>query len=269
MPRYFLALGVAVVLGTPGFIQAAKVKVWHHHSPADYEKAKLKQTVISNEGAIRLSRQLKPLASLEARHVWDVVEDAAGNLLVATGDEGKIYQVAPDGKVTVVFSSTDSQILCLARAADGIIYAGTGPNGQVVRIAADGTAAVFYKSPENYVWSLAVTPDGKAIYAGTGPKGKIYEISAEGKSRVFYTTKQEHILALARDAGGMLYAGTDKNGVVYRIDASGKGFVLCTTPQAEVRSLVVTPDGVYAGTSSPTRRRGISSSSEAGNRLAL
>src|SRR5438128_4921444 len=134
MRRYFLLAGV-VILCLPALAHAAKVKVWHHHSPGDYEKAHLKQTVLSNEGAIRLSRQLKPLAALEARHVWDVVEDRAGNLLVATGDEGKIYRVAPDGKVTVVFSSTDSQILCLARAADGIIYAGTGPTGQVGRIA--------------------------------------------------------------------------------------------------------------------------------------
>src|SRR5438445_5163712 len=53
----------------------------------------------------------------------------------------------------------------------------------------------------------------------------------------------------------MLYAGTDKNGLVYRIDAQGKGFVLYSTPQTEVRSLLVTAEGVYAGTSSPTRRR--------------
>jgi len=268
MRRYFSIAGV-VILCLPALVHAAKVKVWHHHSPGDYEKAHLKQTVLSNEGAIRLSRQLKPLAALEARHVWDVVEDRASNLLVATGDEGKIYRVAPDGKTTVAFSSSDSQVLCLAQAADGTVYAGTGPSGQVVRLAVDGAASVLYKTPESYVWSLAMAHDGKTIYAGTGPKGKIYEIAADGKARVFYTTRQEHILALATDAQGFLYAGTDKNGVVYRIDAAGKGFVLCTTPQAEVRSLVVTPDGVYAGTSSPTRRRGVSSGSEGNSRLSL
>ncbi|HMC64840.1 MAG TPA: hypothetical protein VKI65_07860, partial [Gemmataceae bacterium] len=41
----------------------------------------------------------------------------------------------------------------------------------------------------------------------------------------------------------------------------GKGFVLYSTPQSEVRSLLVTDDGVYAGTSSPTRHRGGHSSS--------
>src|SRR5712692_3470930 len=107
MSRYFLTAAAAVLLCVHTAGQAAKVKVWHHSTPAHFEKARLKHAVISSEGALRLSRQLKPLAALEATHVWDVVEDRAGNLLVATGDEGKIYKVTPDGKVTVAFACED------------------------------------------------------------------------------------------------------------------------------------------------------------------
>src|SRR6266852_4871395 len=106
-----VAAAVVFVLPTPG--HAAKVKVWHHHSPAHYEKARLQHAVISSEGAIRLSRQLKPLAGLDAAHVWDVVEDKAGNLFVATGDEGKIFKITADGKVSVAYAGEDSQVLCL------------------------------------------------------------------------------------------------------------------------------------------------------------
>ena len=256
MFRYFVPAAAAVLFCVPNAGQAAKVKVWYHSAPAQFDKARLKHAVISNEGALRLSRQLKPLASLEATHVWDVVEDKAGNLFAATGDEGKIYKITPDGKASVVFASDDSQILCLALAADGTLYAGTGPGGLVLRVSADGSGKVLYKSPEMYVWCLVVSADGQTIYAGTGPKGHIYEVTSEGKGHVFYTaSKQEHILSLALGADGTLYAGTDKNGLVYRIDAQGKGFVLYSTPQTEVRSLLVSADGVYAGTSSPTRRR--------------
>jgi hypothetical protein len=235
--------------------QAAKVKVWHHHAPAHHDKAQFQQAVVSSEGALRLSRQLKPWAGLEATHVWDVVEDKEGSLYVATGDEGKLYKVTADGKVSVAYDSQESQILCLALAPDGSVYAGTGPSGLVVRLAPDGNSRVVYDSPESYVWCLALDPKGEKLYAGTGPKGRIYQVTPDGTASVFYGTKQEHILALALGPGGMLYAGTDKNGLVYRIDPKGKGFVLCQAPQAEVRSLLVTPDGVYAGTSSPTRRR--------------
>ena len=60
---------------------AAKVKVWHHYAPSHYEKAQLKQAVVSNEGALRLAHQLKPLTGLDATHVWNVVEDKDGNLV--------------------------------------------------------------------------------------------------------------------------------------------------------------------------------------------
>ena len=265
MVRFLLPATAAVLLFVPAASQAAKVKVWHHSSAAHFEKARLKHTVISSEGSLRLSRQLKPLATVDCTHVWDVVEDKAGNLFAATGDEGKIYKVTPDGKLSIAFAAEDSQILSLALAADGTLYAGTGPSGLVLQIPPNGPGKVLYKSPEMYIWCLAVSLDGQTIYAGTGPKGRIYEVTAQGKARIFYTTRQEHILSLALAGDGMLYAGTDKNGVVYRIDAQGKGFVLYSTPQTEVRSLLVTADGIYAGTSSPTRRRPGIPSAPAGN----
>jgi hypothetical protein len=245
--------------------RAAKVKVWQQHTPAHFEKAQFNQAVVSSEGALRLSRRLKPLADIHAAHVWDVVEDAAGNLLVATGDEGKIYKVAPDGTVSVAFDSQESQVLCLAAAPDGSVYAGTGPSGLVVRLAPDGKSKVVYHSPENYVWSLAIDAKG-VVYAGTGPKGRIYKIAPHGHASLLYTTKQDHVLSLALADNGALYAGTDRNGVVYRIDPAGKGFVLFQAPQAEVRTLRVSGDALYAGTSSPAKRKVPSSS--AGDRAS-
>ncbi len=254
MYRRFAASLLLILFGTT-LCQASKVKVWYHHAPAHYDKAQLRQTVVSNEGAVRLSRRLRPLPGIDASHVWDVVEDRAGNLFVATGNEGKLFKVAADGKVSVVFTSEDSQVLCLAVSPDGSVYAGTGPAGHIVRVDAKGEAKVIADIPDSYVWSLAVGDNGQTIYAGTGPKGRIYRVTPEGKTTVFYTTKQDHIHCLALAADGTLYAGTDKAGLVYKIDPKGKGFVLFSAPQAEVRSLVVTADGVYAGTSSPTRRR--------------
>src|SRR5437762_7313507 len=88
--------------------QAGKVKVWHHDRPEHFDKAQLKQAVVSNEGAVRLSKQLQPLVGLDAAHVWDVLEDKRGNLFVATGNEGKIFQVTPQGKVSIAYESQDT-----------------------------------------------------------------------------------------------------------------------------------------------------------------
>jgi hypothetical protein len=256
MQRKTFAGAMAVLFWLPAVGQAAKVKVWHHHAASHYEKAHFKHAVVSSEGALRLSRQLKPLAALQAMHVWSVVEDRAGNLFVATGDEGKIFKLTPAGDVSIAYTSDDSQVFCLATSPDGDVYAGTGPSGIILRINPEGKGEVLYKSPEAYIWSLAIDPTTKTIYAGTGPKGNIYAVNREGKARLFYATRREHVLTLAMGPEGLLYAGTDKDGLVYRIDSNGKGFVLYSTPQSEVRSLLVTADAVYAGTGSPTRRRG-------------
>ncbi|MGH7223408.1 MAG: two-component regulator propeller domain-containing protein, partial [Gemmataceae bacterium] len=255
MLRSRWAYMVAVLLLCPSLLSAAKVKVWHQHTPAHYDKARLKQMVLSNEGVLRLSRQLRPLTGLDAAHVWDMIEDRDGNLYVATGDDGKIYKVPAEGKPVVLHTGEQSQVLCLALASDGSIYAGTGPNGQILRIDPRGKTKVFSETHESYVWSLAVDPKGQALYAGTGPHGRIYRINGDGKATVFYSTHQDHILCLAAGGDGMLYAGTDKGGLVYRIDPRGKGFVLYQAKQGEIRTLKVTPDAIYAGTSSPTQRR--------------
>src|SRR5262249_7563340 len=162
---------------------------------------------------------------------------------VATGDEGKIFKVTADGKVSVVHTSDDSQVLSLAVAADGAVYAGTGPTGHILRIDPRGAVKTFCDTGEGYVRALAVDPKTQHLLPGTGPKGKVLRVSPEGKASVFYATKQEHVLCLAADAEGTLYAGTDKGGLVYRIDPKGKAFVLYQAQQAEIRGLIVTPDG--------------------------
>jgi hypothetical protein len=265
MFRTSLAFGLALAfVGAISHIsEAAKVKTWHHHKPGDYDKSKFQRVVMSNTGTLRLARELRPLASLDATHVWALVEDKAGNLFAGTGDEGRVYKVSPDGKVTVAYTSEQSQVLSLAVGTDGSVYAGTGPVAQIVQISPTGRTKVLANLGESYVWALAVDPKTQDVYAGTGPKGKVYHIAADGKSHVFYDTKQDHVLCLAVGPDGSVYAGTDKTGRVYRLDRRGKGFVMYQAPQVEVRTLVLTADALYVGTSA-TKRRGGSSASRGG-----
>src|SRR5262245_14245322 len=168
MRRYLLTFVVLMSAGLPQAANASKVKVWHHQSQAQFDKGKLKQAVVSSEGAIRLSRQVKALANLQAQNVWAIAEDKAGNIYAATGDDGKLYKIAPDGKASVAYSSTDSQILSLVQGPDGSVYAGTGPTGQVIKVAADGSTRVLANDLDSYVWSLAFDPVSQSLFAGTG-----------------------------------------------------------------------------------------------------
>ncbi len=251
-----LSLTLLLLAASPAL--AGKVKLWQTTAPADYDRAALRGTAVSSEGAVRLARRLAPLPGVEAAHVWDVAEDAAGNLYAATGDDGKVFQVTPAGAVSVAYAGPDSQVLCLAIGGDGAVYAGTGPGGRIVRIAG-GEAKVFCDFGSGYVWSLAFAPDGKSLYAATGPKGRVYKIDSDGRGEVFFRAKQDHVLSLACAADGTLYAGTDRDGLVYRLDEAGKGFVWFQAAQPEVRTLLLAADAVYAGTGAAGRKRGGSS----------
>lgn len=266
---------VLVLLICTGPGQASKVKVWHHANAGHYDKAQFKQTVISSEGAVRLAHKRKPFAALPAAHIWAALEDKAGNLWIASGDEGKLFKLTADGKVALAYASSDSQILSLAQSPEGTLYAGTGPSGMIVVIPPSppnqqSKPRILADKLGNYVWSLVYDPAARSLFAGTGPKGKIYQVTAEGKVSTFYATKQDHILSLARGADNMLYAGTDKGGLVYRIDPAGKGFVLYDARQGEIHTLIATSAGLYAGTSAPIQRgaKGFTAGSS-GNPISL
>ena len=97
MPRTLAALLVLALLPMPGF--CGKTKVWNHNQPQHYEKAELKGVVMASDGSLRLARQLRPLPGIDAAHVWAVVEDTAGNLFAATGNDGKVFKIDAAGKV--------------------------------------------------------------------------------------------------------------------------------------------------------------------------
>ncbi len=257
MPQRLSLLALAILLCIAASGEAAKVKVWHQHGQASYDKAKFTRAVVSSEGVLTLARQLKLLADPGAANVWALAESKDGVLYAATGDDGKIFRIEGTA-CKEVYAGKDSQVLSLAAADDGSVYAGTGPGGKIVRLTPKGEAQVVAEGLDSYIWSLAYDPQAKLLYAGTGPKGKIYKIDAKGRATVYYATKQEHVLCLAMGPAGALYAGTDKGGLIYRITPDGKGFVVFHAHQTEVRSLLVTDGTLYAGTSAPVSRKSIS-----------
>jgi sugar lactone lactonase YvrE len=230
---------------------AGKVDTWRQNSTADFDKGKYHRTVATDRGQIRLSRELKPWSDLSAAFVWDLAHDKDGNLYAATGEEGKIIKVTPDGKSSVLVDTDEQHVFSLAVAADGTLYAGTAPNGLVLKITPDGKSATHFKTGKNYVWQLALDPQG-VLYAATGTKAEIFKIMPDGTGASFYKAKQNHMLSLALGKDGSLYAGCDGDGLVYRINPQGKGFVVYDANQDEIRTLALADDGtLYVGTSSP------------------
>ncbi len=175
--------------------------------------------------------------------------DAAGNVYLGTGHDGRLYRVTPDGHGSLLYDATELDVTALAVAQDGTLYAGTSPDGKVYKVGADGHAEVFFDPPDKYIWSLAVLPDG-SLAVGTGDNGKLYRVRAAGarpEQSLLIDTNETHVISLAVDGRGQLIAGTDPGGLVLRVSPEGKAFALYDAPLREIHSLALAPDGsIYA-----------------------
>ena len=67
------------------------------------------------------------------KYVWALHFDDAGNLYAATGTDGKIYKITPDGESDVLFDAEEQNIMTLLAHENGF-YAGSGDNGIIYHI---------------------------------------------------------------------------------------------------------------------------------------
>ena len=104
------------------------------------------------------------------KYIWSMVCDPAGNLYIATGDQGEIHKVTPDGKGEVFFKSDETHIRSLALDHAGNLIAGTEPGGLVIRISPRGEGFVVYQMSKREVTALAIGPNNEIYAAAAGSK---------------------------------------------------------------------------------------------------
>jgi len=236
-----IALAAALLMG-------AKVETWRHDTTADFSKGKRERVVVSDAGRVRLGRELKPTAPIDAARVWDLARTEGGAVFAATGDAGKVFRREGDGPWGVAYDADDTQALALAVLPAGRVVVGTGPGGLVVDVTDPKHPASRPDPGVKYVWDLAADKAGN-LYAATGPTGQLWKRSPEGTWSLLLDSKHAHLLCVALGPDGAAYAGSDGEGLVYRVGPDGKVSVVMDAPQAEARALLFAPDGsLYAGT---------------------
>ncbi len=221
---------------------ASEPAIWTIDTRAEVLRGEARGVSISETGAISLAPKLAQIFNTEQPYVWSSVADAAGNVYLGTGGDGKIFKVLPDGKGALLYDTTELNVAALAIGRAGEIYAGTSPDGRVYRISADGRGEVFFEPKEKYIWAMAVTSDG-SLAVGTGDGGKIYRVktaNAKPENSLLFDSSETHIISLAADKQGNLYAGTDANGLVLRFGADGaKPFALLDSSLREIHDIAV------------------------------
>lgn len=249
--RIFRTIAVALTLVsfliTAAF--AGEPVVWEIDSRAEVLKGEARGVSITDNGVVTLAPRLDRVFDTEQPYIWSTAVDAAGNLYLGTGHDGKLFRVTADGRGALLYKAAELDVTALAISKDGALFAATSPDGKVYRVTADGKADVYFDPVDKYIWSLAVMPDG-SLAVGTGDNGKLYRVRAAGanpETALLLNTNQTHVMSLAVTRQGDLIAGTDPGGLVLRISSDGKAFGLYDAPLREIHALSVADDGaIYA-----------------------
>jgi hypothetical protein len=239
-------------------VYAGKLKTWTLAGPQAWDRAKLTNVVVGQEGQVLLGRHLVGCPELKANYVWAIVSDQQGGCYLATGGPGQVIHLRADGTLKVLFSSDTEQVLSLAVGPDGAVFAGTGPSGLVLRLRPGSQhAETWCTTGATYVWALCFDQPRNRLLAGTGPRGLVLAIGQEtAMPTVWYATGQDHVLSLTGLTDGSFAAGTAPRGLVYRLDHANTARVWFQAPQSEVRVLLADGDAVWAGTCSSSLPRG-------------
>ncbi len=238
MRAFRLALLALVAPVSP--VLAASTRIWVCESASDFSAGEARGVSVAMNGTLVLSRQSRRVDGISEATLFSAVRDHEGDILLGTGNEGKILRVSPAGRVDTLATLPSKEVTSLAISPDGVLYAGTAPGGRVYRIE-KGKASPYYETKAQYVWALAFS--GKSLYVATGLPGEIHRVSAEGKGERVHATRDAHVRALYADAKGRIWAGTSGSGLVLRVDPSGAVTTVYDSAKTEITSITAGVDG--------------------------
>src|SRR2546423_8450952 len=222
--KLLIGLAAAVVLGAVSAFAGEPI-VWNIGSRADLLKGEAHGISISDTGVVTLAPGSVVIFNTEQAYVWSTAIDAAGNVYLGTGHDGKLFRVGADGKGALFFKASELDVTALAIAKDGAVFAATSPDGKVYHVTADGKADVYFDPSGKYIWALAILNDG-SLGLGTGDNGKRYRVRTAGahpQKSLLIRTNQTHVISLAAQEEGGVVAGPGPGRPVMRSFPDGRG----------------------------------------------
>ncbi|HEY7090033.1 MAG TPA: hypothetical protein VH518_18185 [Tepidisphaeraceae bacterium] len=106
-------------------------------------------------------------SSDDVQYIWSMVQTPDGMLYAATGPNGQLVAISPDGTAKVLLDSDENNLLCLLSDGKDSLYVGTDPNGLVLRVNRQtGDLFVVYDAAESEISALARDSKGN-LYAAT------------------------------------------------------------------------------------------------------
>ncbi len=221
-------------------------RLWQQSKLEEFSKGTAHGVAIGSDGSLTPAPAFQALATTPSSYLWDLAVDAQGNVFAAAGSPARVYRIAADGKVTVVFRPQELQVQALAVDQNGALYAATSPDGKVYKIErakAGASAPPAEKKPAppgSPAEKKASDAKAPAAAAEAQPEAPV---DPDYSSSVFFDPKTKYIWDLLPDGAGQLYVATGDRGEIFRVDAGGKGTVFFKSDEAHIRSLALDRGG--------------------------
>ncbi|AWT59708.1 MAG: hypothetical protein DF168_00902 [Candidatus Moanabacter tarae] len=249
----FVCLGILPLDGW-----AVRTSSFVDTSYEEFVLGEFNNVALSNSGVLKLAPSLDLLAKLDEPIVWVAASDQEGNLILGTGNYGKVLKVDSEGEVKTLFAPEEMLSRALAVAENGDIFVGTSPSGRVYRLPKAGRPEVYFDPPDSYIWAMTLDKRGN-LYVATGNSAVVYMLPKDFQPNdtptKWFACDQTHITSLGWDLDGNLLAGSSPGGTLYRIDSKGSGFALYNTGEQEIRQILVNDGGkIYFSTFSAGAR---------------
>jgi hypothetical protein len=235
---------------------------WTMDGADEFRECERKGIAVHGDGRIVLGPESKRLLDEADFYVW-ALHAAGGAVFAGTGDDGKVYRIAGDGKAEMLWDTAALEVTSLASDRRGALYAGTAPDGAVLARTAKGVISTLADTPEQIVWAIVAAEDG-TVFAATGNEGRIYRMAAGREAEVFFEAEDGHVLCLVEGPDGTLFAGTGGRGLLYAVRPDGTGRVLYDAEQEEIRAIAVADDGRIYFAANAGSPKGPSDSGDAG-----
>ncbi len=101
------------------------------------------------------------------QYVWAMRATDDGNVYLATGPTGTLFELKPDGSHAVLLKTDENNLTCLAGDGKDLLYAGSDTNGLVYRVdRRTRQSFVLYNAAETEIGAMAVDDKGN-LYVGT------------------------------------------------------------------------------------------------------
>jgi hypothetical protein len=105
-----------------------------------------------------------------------------GSLLVATGTQGKLFQVSGAASGKVLYDSDDTHIRAVAVHSERQILLGTAGQGLLLELGQGGAVRTLHDAAQPEIVALTSSPDGNRYVAALAAEASFVDLSAKSES---------------------------------------------------------------------------------------